>query len=229
METHSWTLEQREAKSLEILQTALERFGPTEIAIAFTGGKDSLVAIDLLRRAGNGAIASPVLHVDTTVDFPEIYEYRDRLAREWQFSLVIHVNEQALQAAPPTEDPKFCLFCTTRLKTEGLNQALEKYKWRALITGVRWDEHQARAQERYLSPRSNHLRVHPILHFREHDIWDYIKKYQLPYCSLYDRGYRSLGCLPCTKPLEDFSGPERGGRGTDKEGMMERLRALGYF
>ncbi len=229
METHAWTLAEREAKSLEILQTALERFAPTEIAIAFTGGKDSLVVLDLLRRAGNGAIAIPVLHVDTTVDFPEIYEYRDRLAREWKFSLVVHVNEQALAEAPPTEDPKFCLFCTTRLKTEGLNQALKKYKWQALITGVRWDEHQARAQESYLSPRSDHLRVHPILHFRENDIWDYIEKYKLPYCALYDQGYRSLGCRPCTKPLADWSGPERGGRGTDKEGVMERLRALGYF
>lgn len=229
MQTDQWTLEQREAKSLEILQTALEQFVPTEIAIAFTGGKDSLVALDLLRRASNGKIMIPVLHVDTTVDFPEIYEYRDRLAREWGFRLVVHQNREALAEAPPTDDPKFCLFCTTRLKTEALHQAIAQHRWKALITGVRWDEHQARSQELYVSPRPDHVRVHPILHFRERDIWDYIEKYQLPYCVLYDRGYRSLGCLPCTKPMSDSAGPERGGRGTDKEGMMERLRALGYF
>jgi len=224
-----WTLAERERKSLEVLRQALEEFGPSAMAVAFTGGKDSLVILDLMRRAGGGRVLTPVLHVDTTVDFPEIYEYRDRLAREWGLQLVIHQNTEALAEAPPTSDPQFCIFCTKRLKTEALNQAIQKYKWRALITGVRWDEHHARSQETYFSPRPDHVRVHPILHFRERDVWEYIKKYQLPYCPLYDKGYRSLGCVPCTKPVSDRSVPERAGRGTDKEGLMERLRALGYF
>ncbi|MFN4218696.1 MAG: phosphoadenosine phosphosulfate reductase family protein [Candidatus Bipolaricaulia bacterium] len=224
----SWTLAEREQKSLEILRQALAGFG-SAMAVAFTGGKDSLVVLDLVRRAGGGRISIPVLHIDTTVDFPEVYEYRDRLAREWGFQLVIYQNREALAEAPSTDDPKFCLFCTTRLKTEALNQAIQKYRWRALVTGVRWDEHNARSQELYFSPRPDHVRVHPILHFRERDVWEYIKKYQLPYCSLYDKGYRSLGCVPCTKPVSDLSVPERAGRGTDKEGLMERLRALGYF
>lgn len=222
------TLEEREAKSLNVLQEALERFAPTEMAIAFTGGKDSLVILDLIRRAGGGRIPVPVLHVDTTVDFPEVYEYRDRLAHDWNFDLIVHQNAEALAEAPPTDDPGFCIFCTKRLKTEALNQVIRKYNWRALITGVRWDEHHARSQETCFSPRPDHIRVHPILHFRERDVWEYIGKYQLPYCPLYDRGYRSLGCVPCTRPMDE-SGPERGGRGTDKEGLMERLRALGYF
>ncbi|MCL6642676.1 MAG: phosphoadenosine phosphosulfate reductase family protein [Candidatus Bipolaricaulota bacterium] len=227
-EISSWTLLEREQKGLEILRQALAEFG-SEMAVAFTGGKDSLVILDLVRRASNGRISIPVLHIDTTVDFPEVYEYRDRLTREWGFQLVVYQNREALAEAPPTDDPQFCLFCTKRLKTEALNQAIQKYRWRALVTGVRWDEHQARSQETYFSPRPDHVRVHPILHFRERDVWEYIKKYQLPYCSLYDKGYRSLGCVPCTKPVSDLSVPERAGRGTDKEGLMERLRALGYF
>lgn len=223
-----WTFVERENKSLEVLRQALQRFASHEIAVAFTGGKDSLVVLDLVRRAGGGQIPMLVLHVDTTVDFPEIYEYRDRLARDWNFQLVVHQNREALAEAPPTDDPQFCIFCTKRLKTEALNQAIQKYRWRALITGVRWDEHQARSQEAYFSPRTGHMRVHPILHFRERDVWEYIEKHHLPYCSLYDKGYRSLGCVPCTKP-HDKRGPERAGRGTDKEGLMERLRALGYF
>ena len=70
--------------------------------------------------------------------------------------------------------------------------------------------------------------IHPILHFREIDIWSYIRKYNVPYCELYHKGYRSLGCMPCTK-LSSAEGPERAGCDQAKEEIMQRLRDLGYF
>jgi 3'-phosphoadenosine 5'-phosphosulfate sulfotransferase (PAPS reductase)/FAD synthetase len=67
------------------------------------------------------------------------------------------------------------------------------------------------------------------LHFRESDIWDYIKKFKVDYNPLYDKGYRSIGEKPFTKPVREAGDPERAGREKDKEKIMERLRALGYF
>ena len=69
--------------------------------------------------------------------------------------------------------------------------------------------------------------VHPLLEFTEVDIWAYIMQEQLPYCTLYAEGYRSLGCVPCTCKTQ--GGTEREGRAPDKEAHMDTLRSLGYF
>jgi len=100
-----------------------------------------------------------------------------------------------------------------------------------LYVGIRWDEHPARAQETFFSERKDpdHTRIHPILALTEKDIWTYIKKYDVPYCKLYDEGYRSLGEKEFTYKVSDKSATERSGRHKDKEEMMGKLRSFGYF
>jgi phosphoadenosine phosphosulfate reductase len=161
------------------------------------------------------------------VKFKEIYEFRDRLAREWGLNLIIERNDEALETIRIAADKEECCL---QLKAEVIARSLAKYGWEALITGMRWDEQQDREKEQYFSPRPSppHVRVHPILHFTEFNIWQYIRENRVPYCSLYTRGYRSLGCEPCTRvgaPGRD----ERAGRDQNKEAVMKRLRDLGYF
>lgn len=222
-----WTLEQKEEKSLEVLRQALERFDG-KIATTFTGGKDSLTVLHLLKRLGEGQVQVPVLNLDTTVKFPQIIEFRDRMAKEWDLNLIVTTNQEGLKKINIAVDHEECCLV---MKAEAINMAVEKHGWKALITGVRWDEQPARITEEYFSERPEHTRVQPILHFSELDIWSYIEKYQLPYCDLYDQGYRSLGCEPCTvksvRPRGD--GPEREGRAQEKEQIMAQLRDLGYF
>lgn len=226
-EAKTWTLKQKEEKSLEVLEEALKRFDG-KIATTFTGGKDSLTVLHLLKRLGKGKVPVPVLNLDTTVKFKEVIQFRDRLAREWGFNLIITTNWEGLKTIKIAEDHEKCCLV---MKTEAINKAVSEHGWKALITGVRWDEQPARAHEEYFSERPEHTRVQPILHFSELDIWAYIEKYQLPYCVLYDQGYRSLGCQPCTvkstRPRGD--GPEREGRSQEKEKIMAQLRNLGYF
>ena len=81
----------------------------------------------------------------------------------------------------------------------------------------------------------HHMRVHPMLHWSERQIWQYIKTNNVPYNPLYDRVehgnlvIRSIGCWPCTTPMPKDQIEERAGRALDKEQLMEDLRALGYM
>lgn len=220
------SLEEKIAKSKEVLREALERFSPN-IALAWTGGKDSTTTLHLLRDICGGKVPIPVLNIDTSVKFKEIYEFRNRISQEWNLNLIIERNEEALETIKVAANKEECCL---RLKAEVIADSMKKYGWEALITGMRWDEQPDRTREEYFSPRENpaHMRVHPLLHFTEMDIWQYIKTYDVPYCELYHRGYRSLGCEPCTK-LGVLDGPERAGRDQQKEEIMGRLRGLGYF
>jgi phosphoadenosine phosphosulfate reductase len=125
------------------------------------------------------------------------------------------------------------------MKTVAMNTFLEDNAIQALATAIRWDEQTARVDETYFSERENpsHIRVQPILHFRERDIWDTIHTYSLPFCELYKVGYRSLGAQGSTVKNSDIPAweqdlentPERAGRGQSKEDVMDKLRSLGYM
>jgi len=125
------------------------------------------------------------------------------------------------------------------MKTVAMNIFMEEKGVRALSTAIRWDEQDARIEETYFSARNNpdHMRIHPILHFKERDIWDTIHKHKLPFCTLYYQGYRSLGAKGSTTKNSDIPAwqqdlentRERAGRGQDKEQIMAQLRSLGYM
>lgn len=130
------------------------------------------------------------------------------------------------------------------MKTVVFNEFLDRHKIKGIFQGIRWDEHPARFNDAYfehkeasdLSPE--HTRIRPILHFTEKDLWDTYAAFQIPYCILYEKGYRSLGAkttslisvegFPAWKQdLENTE--ERAGRRQDKEKAMERMRKLGYM
>ena len=114
------------------------------------------------------------------------------------------------------------------MKTVPMNVYMEEKNIRALSTAIRWDEQTARTREEFFSPRTEprHTRVQPILHFTERDIWDTIHTHNLPFCSLYCQGYRSLGARSSTTRISDQPAweqdlentPERGRQRTGKRG-----------
>jgi phosphoadenosine phosphosulfate reductase len=125
------------------------------------------------------------------------------------------------------------------MKTVAMNLWLEETDTRALMTGIRWDEQVARAAETYFSERRDpdHTRVHPILHLSERDVWQATHSLGIPFVELYRQGYRSLGAKHTTTKISDLPAweqdldgtAERSGRRQDKEGIMDRLRELGYM
>ena len=268
-------LNELEAKSIYIIREAYRKF-KDKLAVLVSWGKDSVTMLYLVRKAFFGKVPIPVVHIDTSYKMKEIYEFRERLTKEWNLNLIIAKNEEALKQGMGPEKGRFV--CCTALKTEALKQAIRKYGFKALLVAIRRDEHAIRSKERYFSPRDKdfkwdylhqppelweqfnveldetqtHFRVHPMLHWREIDVWLYIKREKIPFNPLYLSGtrkegyrYRSLGCEPCCVPipsnaktideiieeLQTTKLAERAGRVQDKERayMMAKLRALGYM
>jgi phosphoadenosine phosphosulfate reductase len=219
----SLPFEEKVGKSKEVIRQAVEKYGEN-LAVAWTGGKDSTALLHMIRSV-YGRVPVRVLFGDTGVHFQEVYDFRDRLAKEWDLDLIIARNDEAIRTIDIAKDREQCCHL---LKTVATNMAVKKHGLKAIMAGIRWDEQEARANEKYFSERKDHVRVHPLLHFTEKEIWRYLNENNVPHNPLYDKGYRSIGCRPCTKPTGD-KGPERGGRSQDKEQIMAKLRALGYW
>jgi sulfate adenylyltransferase subunit 2 len=263
-------LKDLENKSIYILREAFAEF--KKPAVLWSTGKDSTVSLWLCKKAYFGKIPFVVIHIDTSYKFPAMYAFRDQLAKEWDLDLIVTRNKDAIERNVCPEIGH--LECCTQLKTKALMQCLDEHGFDALILSIRRDEHGIRAKERYFSPRDSdfkwnykdqplemwdqyqsttenntHTRVHPILHWRELDIWEYIKQENIPINPMYyavdGKRYRSLGCKPCTHTidsnattiddivgeLQDTKIAERSGRAQDKEKSftMQKLRALGYM
>ena len=203
----------------------LERYGPGT-TVGWTGGKDSTVVLalwrEVLRESAPGAPLT-ALNLDTGCKFPEVLAFRDQLAREWGVDVHIVRPEVELNRYPLAVDP---VACCGDLKIRPLNAAIARLAIPALLNGVRADENPDRANRPWLEDHGDHVRALPILEWTELDIWTFLVRESIPWCSLYDQGYRSLGCVPCTSR----SGRgERSGRDSAKEERMGQLRSLGYF
>ncbi len=219
----------------QLLREVLAQHGPHRVAVAWTGGKDSTLALALWRgvlRDGAPDARPLALNLDTGCKFPEVIALRDRLADEW--GVTLHVARPDVPASYPVAADRAA--CCRDLKVTPLLRALRELNVDVLLTGIRRDEHPDRAARpvRELVEEPPHLRVHPVLDFSEMDVWAATMQLGLPHCELYDRGYRSLGCMPCTMPPQDMQGApgvvgERAGRAADKEAMLASLHALGYF
>lgn len=203
----------------------LKRFGPGA-AVGWTGGKDSTVVLALWREllaAKRPGAPVRALNLDTGCKFPEVLAFRDRVAREWDIDLHIVRPEVELDRYPLAIDP---VACCGDLKIRPLNEAIARLSIPALLTGVRADENPDRADRPWLEDHGDHVRVLPILEWTELDIWTFQVREAIPWCTLYDQGYRSLGCMPCTSRSGHG---ERSGRDAAKEERMGQLRSLGYF
>jgi len=263
-------LDKLESQSIYIIREGYYQF--RNVAMLWSIGKDSTTLLWLVRKAFFGKIPFPVLHIDTSYKFKEIYEFRDEYARKWNLNLIVFRNEKAIKSGMGPDKGKFV--CCNTLKTQALKDAIAEYGFKALYLGIRRDEHGIRAKERIFSPRDEdfewdyknqppelwdqyknktkeeeHIRIHPLLGWREIDIWEYIKRENIPIISLYfaknGKRYRSIGCHTCCNPvvsnadtldkiieeLKNTKVSERSGRAQDKESdyMMQKLRSLGYM
>lgn len=267
-------LDELEAKSIYILREAYNRIHP--LGMLWSIGKDSNVMLWLIRKAFFGRVPIDLIQLDTEMELPEVYEFRDNLVKDWSLPLKV-------ETCPPEEEMDQTLPPATRAamrKTEGLRNLMKREQYRGIIAGIRRDEQSMRAKERVFSPRTLdgawdykdqpaefwdqyktefpdgcHVRIHPLLHWTEIDIWRYTQREGIPVVPLYfarkdeESGkmmrYRSLGEKNITFPVESAAATieeiieelqttkisERAGRSmdTETEDSFEKLRAKGYM
>jgi len=250
-ETRLTHLRQLESESIHIMREVAAEF--SNPVMLYSIGKDSSVMLHLARKAFLPVVPPfPLMHVDTTWKFPEMYLFRDRMARELGMDLIVHINEEGLaQGIGPFTHGS--AVHTDVMKTQSLKQALDKYGFDAAFGGARRDEEKSRAKERVFSFRTRthrwdpknqrpelwrlyntrvnkgeSIRVFPLSNWTELDIWQYIYLEQIPIVPLY---------LSAERPVVERDGalimvvdermPLRDGEAPELR--MVRFRTLGCY
>lgn len=201
-------LEQLESEAIHILREVAGQF--ERPALLFSGGKDSITLVKLAEKAFRpGKFPFPLVHIDTGHNFPEVITYRDTLATQLNEKLIVRYVADTIKKQNLTESKgKFA--SRNALQTFTLLETIEEFKFDACIGGARRDEEKARAKERIFSIRNEfgewepqkqrpelwnifngkihkgeNVRVFPISNWTELDVWNYLKKENIPLPSLY--------------------------------------------
>jgi sulfate adenylyltransferase subunit 2 len=244
-------LKKLEAESIHIFREVAAEFDNP--VMLYSVGKDSAVLLHLARKAfAPGKIPFPLLHVDTDWKFKEMIAFRDQMAKDYDFDLLVHKNPEGLEMGigPFTHGSAKH---TDVMKTQGLKQALNKYGFDAAFGGARRDEEKSRAKERVYSFRDeNHrwdpksqrpelwnvyngkvnkgesIRVFPLSNWTELDIWQYIYLESIPIVPLYLAEKRPVVERDGTLIMVD---DDRMPIGEDEEIQMKsvRFRTLGCY
>ena len=244
-------LKQLEAESIHIIREVAAEFDNP--VMLYSVGKDSAVMLHLARKAfAPGKPPFPLMHVDTTWKFKEMIEFRDNTVKKYGFDLIVHINQEGVDqgVGPFTHGSAKH---TDIMKTQGLKQALNKYKFDAAFGGARRDEEKSRAKERVYSFRDEHhrwdpknqrpelwniyngkvnkgesIRVFPLSNWTELDIWQYIFLESIEIVPLYYAKKRPVVERDGTLIMVD---DERMPIGEDEEVQMKsvRFRTLGCY
>lgn len=244
-------LKQLEAESIHIIREVVAEFDNP--VMMYSVGKDSAVMLHLALKAFAPAkLPFPLLHVDTLWKFKEMIAFRDQRAKEEGFELIVHTNPDGIaQGIGPFTHGS--AVHTDIMKTQGLKQALNKYKFDAVFGGARRDEEKSRAKERIYSFRDkNHrwdpknqrpelwniynarvhkdesIRVFPLSNWTELDIWQYIYLEQIPIVPLYFAASRPVVLKDGVKIMVDDERMPIGPEDVIKEEMV-RFRTLGCY
>jgi len=194
----------------EIIAWAVDRFSPY-MALSSSFQTQSM---PLLHMIAQTTANIPVFFIDTGYHFWETLMFREKIADEWGLNIIdlyrdarwdifARQNTRSL----PAEDPNLCCYLH---KVEPMQNALKGYK--AWISGIRRDQTTVRAQAQFLELQEDGLlKINPLLNWTKADVNRYIEENHLPQHPLFEKGYRSVGCAPCTIAI-GVNDDERAGR-----------------
>ncbi len=196
--------------TVEILQWAWKSFGPKAAA----SSSFQTQSVPLLHLISQICPDMPLIFLDTGFHFSETLSFRDELQARFNLNLIIarptiEKSELIAQYGEGLyrQDPDLCCYIN---KVEPMHRTLSEFQgW---VSGVRRSQTTTRQRLAILKPQTTGpLKIHPMLNWTSKDVWAYIDRYNLPSHPLFSKGYPSVGCAPCTRPI--FAGEdERAGR-----------------
>ena len=195
----------------EILQWGFGCFGK-KMVIGTGFGLSGMVILDRIQKLN---LPITVFYLDTKQLFPETYQLKEKIRERFQVTIEavyseLTLNEQAEQFGDNlwNRDPDKC--CYLRKISPLKNFLAEKKAW---VTGVRRSQADTRKQTEIIEwdPENQVVKINPLAEWSEDEVWSYIEKQNLPYNPLHDRGYPTIGCVPCTEPA-DTGTEQRSGR-----------------
>jgi phosphoadenosine phosphosulfate reductase len=218
--SNSSYLENLEAQTAEeVVDSVLANHTPTLACLTCSFQAEDIIVLNLLRKR---IPKIPVLFLETGYHFPETYQFRDQIAREWDLNLL---NVEPKETVPQQESKFGILYrdepakCCQLRKVEPLMEALEPFEvW---FTGLRREQSPTRknlrkAEGHRLPSGKTVLKVSPLADWTWAKVWAYTGANRLSYLPQYDQGYASIGCEPCTALPDDPSNPRSGRWGGKK-------------
>jgi len=198
--------------ALGVIKWAYSTFG-VELIYSCSFGAEGIVLIDLISKVKEDA---KLVFLDTHVHFKETYELIERVkARYPKLRIRIIEPELSLEEQAKQYGDKLWLtnpdLCCRLRKVEPLKKAL--FGARAWMSGLRRDQSASRANVEFVNidHKFHSIKICPLIHWTWDDVWMYIRTFDLTYNELHDRNYPSIGCEPCTRPVEG-GGDSRAGR-----------------
>ena len=214
------SMEQRIDQARSLVNQQIAAAHTEDVCVTSSFQAEDMVVVHLVRQA-IGEV--PVIFLDTGYHFQETYEYRDRLAAEWKLNLVNVLPELTVAE----QESKFGILnqtapdrCCGMRKVGPLFASLEPY--RLWFTGLRREQAKTRANlqvvDAFTLPTGKQLqKISPLAEWSTRDVWQYAEHFSIPLLPLYEKGYTSIGCEPCTSLPFDPGDPRSGRWGGRKQ------------
>ena len=197
----------------DVLEYALTTYSQ-RIVLACSFGAEDVALVDMMHRLDP---AAPLFYLDTDFLFPETTDVRDRIIAHYnlkpaqviQMKSLLTPEQQAVQYGPALWASKPDQCCELR-KLEPLSRILANYS--AWITGIRRDQAPTRAKAGLIEwdRKFNLVKVNPLARWSSEEVWMYLQLHEVPYNTLHDRNYPSIGCTHCTAPILPGDDPRSG-------------------
>ena len=206
-----------EIKAIESIRSSLEK--SKNPCLCFSGGKNSIVLLNYLKEYGDSGLS--VIYIDTGLEFPEVQLFVQKIKKLWKLNLIIVKPEEEF------DETTKIISCSCDYRKKGsLVRLLSQRNFDCVFIGDTSESHASFSDAAIDYPELLSIFVKPLIQFTSINIWDNIKKNNLPHCSLYEKGYQKIDCVLCScinQIEENILNQE------DEEIIKAKLKKLGYL